>query len=95
MAVYLIGVPCIIIWVIGFPFFIFMILRKNKQNLATKDILIKYGLYYVGLTDESYYWEVLIVNFRKVFMITIFVSIGRTQVHLQAMLCFSVLYFHH
>ena len=92
---YVIGVPCIIVWVFGFPILIFTILRKNKDHLSSPDMLIKYGLYYVGLTDKSYYWEVVVVNFRKVFMITAFVSISRSQIQLQAMLCFSVLYIHH
>jgi len=69
-------VPIIVIWVIGFPLFIFRLLSKNKDNLGDKDLIIKYGLFYIGLTDKGYYWEIIAVNTRKVLFIICAVSVS-------------------
>lgn len=68
--------PIIVIWVIGFPLFIFRLLSKNKDNLGDKDLIIKYGLFYIGLTDKGYYWEIIAVNTRKVLFIICAVSVS-------------------
>jgi hypothetical protein len=31
----------------------------------------EYGIFYIGLKDDSYYWDVLISNLRKVLFIAI------------------------
>ena len=91
----IIGLPVIIVWVFGFPAFIFRILYKNKARLNEKNMLIKYGLFYVGLNDRGYYWEVLVVNIRKILFVGVVVSLTRSSSQLQGMLCFSVLYSTH
>jgi hypothetical protein len=75
-----IGVPFILIWVFSFPAYIFYNLYKNKKNLNEKPLLIKFGLFYVGLNDEAYFWEVIISNARKITFIicTTFFSMPQT-----------------
>ena len=48
--------PVIIVWVIGYPFAIFTLLYRQRKNLNDNDNIIKYGLYYIGLKDETFYW---------------------------------------
>ena len=72
----MIAVPIVIVWILGFPVFVFYILNKNKVRLGEHDFLIKYGLYYVGLKDDAYFWEIAVINARKVVFILIFVSLA-------------------
>ena len=46
---------------VAFPLFIFLNLRKHKEDLDHHDIIIKYGLYYIGLKSENFYWEIGVV----------------------------------
>ena len=68
--------PVIIIWVIGFPLFVFRMLYKKRKDLDDKDMIIKYGLFYIGLSDHGYYWEVLVINVRKVLFIAVAISLN-------------------
>ncbi len=61
-----IGIPMISVWVIGFPLFIYFMIRKHRDNLNNDETMKMYGLFYVGLNDNAYHWEVLIVNLRKI-----------------------------
>jgi hypothetical protein len=55
-----IGLTFIIVWVIGFPSFIMYKLYKNKKNFNNVDFLSRYGLFFIGLNNDSYFWEVTI-----------------------------------
>ena len=65
-----IAVPIIIVWVVAFPAFVFIRLYNNRSKLNDKELLINYGLFYVGLNEEAYYWEVVISNARKIIFIS-------------------------
>jgi hypothetical protein len=56
----------IAIWVIGFPFLIFYQLYRQRKNLSDQKVVLSYGLFFVGLTDKAFFWEVVITNIRKV-----------------------------
>jgi hypothetical protein len=64
-----IGIPFIVIWSIGFPVYVFTNLNRNRQNFNEKEIISKFGLFFVGLNDEAYFWEVIITNLRKIVFI--------------------------
>ena len=68
-------IPGVILWVIGLPLAVLLILIKNKQSifrinnevLATRDHMVqinelqmKYGFYFMGLKLEQFYWEIVI-----------------------------------
>lgn len=64
-----IGLPFIAFWVIGYPVFIFVRLYRNRALFNDKDFIIRYGLFYVGLEDNAFFWEIIITNCRKVIFI--------------------------
>lgn len=64
-----IGMPFILIWSFIFPLIILWRLKKGKKALNTPHYLMVYGLFYVGLSDQAYFWELIIVNIRKVIFI--------------------------
>lgn len=68
------GIPFILLWSIVFPLFILWRLYKGKKYLNTPYYLITYGLFYVGLSDQAFFWELVVVNLRKI----IFIVCGST-----------------
>ena len=64
-----IAIPITAVWIIGFPLFIFMKLFKERKNLNNKDVVLSYGLFFVGLEDNAFYWEIIVTNLRKVVFI--------------------------
>ncbi|TNV87899.1 hypothetical protein FGO68_gene396 [Halteria grandinella] len=64
-----IGTPMILIWVVGFPGYIFMRLWHNRKRLNEKEVVLNFGLFFVGLDDHAYYWEVIVTNLRKIIFI--------------------------
>ncbi|CDW71406.1 UNKNOWN [Stylonychia lemnae] len=68
MALY-IGLTYIIFWTISFPLYVLYQLKKHHKSLNDKNLVVKYGLFFVGLNDNAFYWEILIVNARKIIFI--------------------------
>ena len=59
-ALYL-GVPFILIAVIGLPLLAFSTLSKNSTNLDSPDVLKKYGFLFRGYRLKFWYWEGIIL----------------------------------
>ena len=78
-----IGIPIIIIWVLAFPAFIFIRIKNNKVNLNDKNLLINYGLFYVGLNDEAFFWEIIVSNVRKLIFISCTTFFAQSQIQLK------------
>lgn len=84
-----------IIWTLGFPIYTFIQLRRSFDKLDERSTIIKYGLFYIGLKDKAYWWEVVASNLRKALVIGITVSITEKRAYLQLTLVFTFLYFNH
>eukprot|EP00347_Sterkiella_histriomuscorum_P017723 403348241 len=65
-----IGLPFIFVWTLLVPILLLRKIHRAKKNLDDKTILKIYGLYYIGLKDEVYYWELIVINLRKLLFIT-------------------------
>lgn len=46
-----IAAPLIVIWIFGFPLYIFWRLYRARGNLNDKEVLLSYGVFIVGLED--------------------------------------------
>lgn len=55
--------------------------------------MIKFGLFYIGLKDETYYWELVVSNLRKTSVVLISLLVRNS--YMQLMLILSVLYINH
>ena len=75
MIIFFVVLPAILVWSIGFPFLTLRSLRKNLENLNDKNVIIKFGLFYIGLKDEAYYWEIMVSNYRKMAIVIIASSV--------------------
>ena len=64
-----IGLSFIVIWAIVFPIVIYLSINKEQDKLNNKQNLKLYGIFYVGLTDSSFSWEIIWMNIRKLSLI--------------------------
>ena len=78
-------IPFSLVWVIAFPLLVFKKLYKNRKNFNNSDFLKQYGLFFVGLKDESYFWELLINNARKIIFIMIGSLFSAQQIYKKVM----------
>ena len=76
----LIGVPSIILWVIGIPFVGHSALRRNKETLYEEATLAKYKQLYQGLKPKTYFWE-FVTLIRKLLLVSINVFISSQHTH--------------
>ncbi|CDW76979.1 UNKNOWN [Stylonychia lemnae] len=53
-----IALPFILLWAVMFPSLIAFQLWRNREGLSRPKMMTEYGLFYTGLKDENYYWEV-------------------------------------
>lgn len=66
----LLGIPIVLIWTIGCPVLVFIILFKNRHSLNEPHMQKYHLMLYQGLKDKVFYWE-LVNTLRKVLMISI------------------------
>ena len=57
------------VWGLIFPILVYFAIKKEKGKLNKHISLKTYGIFYVGLTDESFHWEILVMNIRKLILI--------------------------
>jgi hypothetical protein len=88
-----IGLPYILIWVIGFPLYIFRKLYKFKDRFDDKNIIMTYGLFFVGLSDNAYFWEIVITNTRKIIFIICSTMLSTTSPLIKALIGVFILFF--
>eukprot|EP00347_Sterkiella_histriomuscorum_P014225 403361694 len=87
-----IGLPFIFIWNLIVPFLIFMKIHIGKNNLDDKTTLQIYGLYYIGLKNEVFYWELIVVNIRKLIFIICSTILATQKAQIRGYLGLLVLY---
>lgn len=64
------SLPMIILWGIGVPTIIFIMLLRNKSQRQTVDFRLKFGYITNGYRGEMYFWEFVIL-YRKILIITV------------------------
>mmetsp|Transcript_15841 Transcript_15841/g.15261 ORF Transcript_15841/g.15261 Transcript_15841/m.15261 type:complete len:300 (+) Transcript_15841:148-1047(+) len=84
--------PILVLWVLGFPILIFISLYRNRNNLSSENTLVKYGMYYIGFTDKSFYWQIIVVNIRRVLYVAIAVSVQNYNKNMFVYFIFFVMY---
>jgi len=50
----------IVFVIIGFPLLILIKLFRKRNQLSSKLLFIKYGVFFIGLKDDYYYWELAV-----------------------------------
>ncbi|CDW76025.1 UNKNOWN [Stylonychia lemnae] len=88
-----IGIPILGIWTIGFPAFVFTRLLKLRGKLNEQINLKLYGLFYVGLNDSTFYWEIILVNLRKFIIIATGTFVTKEKQQMKILVLFGGLFF--
>lgn len=70
-----IGIPMIILWVIGMPIVGFFLLYINRKKLDEKKVMESYVILYQGLRRKHYYWEI-VNTLRKVIILSLNILIN-------------------
>lgn len=70
------ALPIFIIWIVGYPLIITILLKRNIHSFNDNETIVTYGFYYTGLTDKIYYWDIIIVNLRKILLSAIVASLS-------------------
>lgn len=85
----ILALPSLMIWILVLPGFVVRVLRKNRTRLNDEDIVKKYAFVYNGYKDKFFYWEVVIM-FRKILFImnNVFSNTVELQIYFALMLLF-------
>jgi len=77
----IVAIPSIILWAIGFPTLILVIMIKRRSVLYQDTNKVIFGFIFNGYKIQKFYWE-FIIMYRKILIITIsvFMSNGSTTV---------------
>ena len=59
--VYAVALPSIVIWGIGIPAAVWILLRKDRERLDTDAVKFKFGFLYNGYKRTNYFWEIVIM----------------------------------
>lgn len=86
------ALPCIIIYGLGIPAMIFVMMKKESGRLETLAVKQQFGFFYNGFKRNSYFWEIVIM-YRKVVCIFIAVLAKGKGIILQAVLMLLTLLF--
>lgn len=65
----------IILWGVGVPTIIFMMLLRNRNKMGTYEFRLKFGYITNGYRPEMYFWEFVIL-YRKIAIITVAVFLA-------------------
>ena len=78
-----IGLPTVILYIIGFPMYTYYILNKNKHRFGDDEIMFRYGVLHAGYRHKVFYWEAMI-SLRKAALIGVSVFTLTWGVQVQA-----------
>ena len=87
-----VGLPNIIIWIVGAPSVAFYILFKNKENLESQFIKGYYLILYQGLRHKVYYWE-FVNTMRKIMILAVNAILSMLPISYRIGACIIMLLF--
>jgi hypothetical protein len=81
-----------ILWAGVFPFAVFYTIYKRRNELNSDHNLSMFGIFYIGLTDQTFYWEILVMNMRKLTLIIISTFFNKDKQSLRVRFAFFKFY---
>lgn len=85
-----IGLPSILIWVIGMPFLGFCFLKSRRDKLLDPVFFGRFRMIYQGLKPSVFYWEFVNI-IRKTFLVSVNVFLNLYSSTFKALLSLLVL----
>jgi hypothetical protein len=87
---YIFVIPGIIIWAVGFPGLLLLIMKKNKKSLHLDTNRVIFGYLFNGYKLSRFFWE-FVIMYRKILLISISVFLSSEAVIIQALTVVIVL----
>lgn len=87
---YLVGMPMLIVWVIGTPVSTLIILIINRKKLNDEVLFSRYRMLYQGLRRKHFYWEI-VNTFRKISIVSINVFLALYPDYIKAIYAMLIL----
>eukprot|EP01016_Furgasonia_blochmanni_P027987 TRINITY_DN2940_c0_g3_i8.p1 TRINITY_DN2940_c0_g3~~TRINITY_DN2940_c0_g3_i8.p1 ORF type:complete len:374 (+),score=22.04 TRINITY_DN2940_c0_g3_i8:207-1328(+) len=84
-------VPTLLIWILILPLCALLVIHRNRNQLDTPRMKIKYLFLYNGYTSRRYFWE-FVIMYRKITMGLIAVFISDNLLFLKCMLLLMLLF---
>lgn len=81
---YIVAIPSIVIWSVGVPTIILIVMSKRKRYLNRDNNRVIFGFIFNGYKSSRFYWE-FIIMYRKIIMISIAVFFSTVSVNVQAL----------
>mmetsp|Transcript_29682 Transcript_29682/g.28873 ORF Transcript_29682/g.28873 Transcript_29682/m.28873 type:complete len:94 (-) Transcript_29682:74-355(-) len=53
---------------------------------------MKYGIYYRGFKDEYFYWDILVVNIKRILYVLLTLTLLESNKHIFILSIFSIMY---
>ena len=85
-----VALPCLILWGLGIPLGVLILMRKDSTKLHTQQVRQKFGFLYNGYKAHNYFWEIVIM-YRKIACIFIAVFLKRVGIIVQALVLIILL----
>ena len=79
--------PLFLVWIIIFPLTIFIIINKNKNQLQSLVMQLKYGILYKEYKPQNFYWE--FVKIYKRILLILALNYYIEEIKIKALLIFS------
>ena len=87
-------IPMILLYGIIVPLIIFYYLRKaGKERLDNASIMLRFGLFYSGFTDDRFWWEFVVLT-RKYLIILVSTLVEEHILQIQFSLCILIAALH-
>jgi hypothetical protein len=64
-----IGMTIILLSLVVFPLVIYYRLKTIKGKFGDHVNLKSYGIFYIGINDNAYYWEIIVNTIRKLVLV--------------------------
>ena len=88
---FIVAIPGIILWAIGFPTLLLLLMGKNKRRLHLDHYRVIFGFLYNGFRHSRFFWE-FVIMYRKILLISIAVFMASEALILQALNVVIVLF---
>ena len=85
-----VALPCLILWGLGIPLGVFVLMRKDYPMIHTQEVRQKFGFLFNGYKTHNYFWEIVIM-YRKIACIFIAVFLKRVGIIVQALVLIILL----
>ena len=81
---YIVAIPSIILWAVGLPTLVLIIMTKRKRFLTYTNNKIVFGFLFNGYRMSRFFWE-FVIMYRKIFMISIAVFFNQVSAAIQGL----------